>query len=118
MGAHLKSIPGSRDRPEKQRSGNRAGDASTRPHLYVVGSSDRVPAVAHCGMWRNDTMQDPVRHTTLEDWPHDHEFIALIEGALNGENYPLAAQLERDRAYCAEMRARLEEIDVLTCRPG
>ncbi|MGH2343749.1 MAG: hypothetical protein ACRDG4_00880 [Chloroflexota bacterium] len=90
----------------------------SRAHLVVVRPDTELPAALHRGMWQSDPLEDPVRFTTVEDWPQDHEFAALIDGALKGNNFLLVAQLEEDRSYCRRMREHLQAEEILDCRPG
>jgi hypothetical protein len=91
---------------------------AARAHLVVVRPDTDLPSALHRGMWNSDPLEDPIRFTSVEDWPQDHEFAALIEGALKGSNFLLVAQLEEDRSYCRRMRERLQAEEVLDCRPG
>ena len=113
---HLTAIPGM-----KEYAGSRTGmkrPSVARAHLVVVRPDTDLPSPLHRGMWNSDPLEDPVRFTAVEDWPEDHEFAALKEGALKGSNFLLVAQLEEDRLYCRRMRARLQAEEVLDCRPG
>jgi hypothetical protein len=113
---HLTAIPGMKERAIP-RSGMKR-PASARAHLVVVRPDTELPSALHRGMWNSDPLDDPVRFTAVEDWPQDHEFAALIEGALKGNNFLLVAQLEEDRSYCKRMRERIQAEEVLDVRPG
>ncbi len=116
MPRRLISIPGLRDANAPKI--DRVRSSASRSHLVVVRPGTVLPTPPHRGMWHADSMDDPVRFTTIEDWPQDHEFAALIDGALRGNNFLLAAQLEEDRAYCDRMRGRLEAEEALDSQPG
>ncbi len=110
------SIPGQKD-AGAPRSGQ-ARATGSRSHLVVIRPGTVLPSPPHRGMWHTDSMDDPLCFTSVEGWPQDHEFAALIDGALQGNNFLLAAQLEEDRAYCGRMRSRLEAEEVLDSQPG
>ncbi len=116
MPRHLTSMPGM-----KEYAGPRSGMKRTsvaRAHLVVVRPDTELPAALHRGMWNSDPLEDPVLFTAIEDWPQDHEFAALIDGAMQGSNFLLVAQLEEDRLYCRRMRERLQVQEVPACLPG
>lgn len=116
MPRHLTALPGMKEPTKTSGLAKRSG--ASRAHLVVVRPDTELPSAVHRGMWNSDLLEDPVRFTTVEDWPQDHEFAALIDGALKGNNFLLVAQLEEDRLYCRRMRERLQAEEILDCRPG
>jgi len=116
MPRHLTALPGMKETTKA--SGLPKRSPASRAHLIVVRPDTELPSAVHRGMWNSDPLEDPVRFTTVEDWPQDHEFAALIDGALKGNNFLLVAQLEEDRLYCRRMRERLQAEEILDCRPG
>ena len=116
MPRHLTALYGMKERA-RPRTGLKRPSIS-RAHLVVVRPDTELPSALHRGMWNSDPMEDPVRFTAVEDWPQDHDFAALIDGALKGNNFLLVAQLEEDRSYCRRMRERLRTEEILDCRPG
>ena len=116
MPRHLTALPGMKE--SAKANGRPQRSPTSRAHLVVVRPDTELPSALHRGMWNSDPIEDPVRFTTVEDWPQDHEFAALIDGALQGNNFLLVAQLEEDRSYCRRMRKRLQAEEILDCRPG
>lgn len=103
----MKPLPGGSGASRRSTRGHGSDPGAEHPHLSVV-RPDRTPCPPpRRGMWHDDPIHDPVRYTTLEDWPGDEEFEPLIAGTVAAGDLALAAQLEADRAFCAAARARL-----------